>query len=63
MKMWIARNEDGSLALFKTKPICFYEEGLGRYWAGHSWALSRYDYPEVTFENSPMKVELRLIKK
>ena len=31
MKMWIGRNEDGTLALFKTKPMCFYEEGGGHY--------------------------------
>lgn len=60
--MWIARNEDGTLVLFKTKPMCFYKEGLSHYWAGHALYLSRYEFPEVTFENSPMEVEL-LIKK
>ena len=58
MKMWIGRNEDGTLALFKTKPMCFYEEGGGHYWAGHALYLPRNEYPEVTFENSPMEVEL-----
>ena len=61
MKMWIARNEDGTLALFNSEPMCFYEEGLSRYWAGHALYLSRYEFPEVTFENSPMEVELKLV--
>lgn len=64
MKLWIARNEDGSLALFrKKKPKLFWEEGIGQYWAGSSLWLYPNDYPEVTFENSPMEVELKLIEK
>ena len=62
MKMWICRNEDNTLALFKTKPMYFYEEGNGHYWAGNALYLSRYDFPEVTFENSPQEVELVLKK-
>lgn len=61
MKMWIGRNEDGTLALFKTKPMCFYEEGGGHYWAGHALYLPRYEFPEVTFENSPQEVELKFL--
>lgn len=63
MKMWICRNQDGTLALFKTKPMYLYEEGEGRYWAGHALYLSRYDFPEVTFKNSPQEVELKLVEK
>ena len=63
MKMWIGRNEDNTLALFKTKPMYFYEEGNGHYWAGHALYLPQNEYPEVTFENSPMEVELKLIEK
>ena len=63
MKMYIARNEDGTLALFKTKPMRLYDEGNTLYWAGSALYLSRYDFPEVTFENSPMEVELKLIEK
>ena len=62
MKMWIGRNEDGTLVLFKTKPMRLYDEGNALYWAGSALYLSRYDFPEVTFENSPMEVEL-VIKK
>ena len=64
MKMWIARNSDNTLELFKTKPKSFYEEGIGQYWAGGNSLFLRADsFPEVTFENSPMEVELKLIDK
>lgn len=62
MKLWIARNEDGTLALFKTKPMSLYNEGNASYWAGSTLYLSRYDFPEVTYENSPQEVELKLVK-
>lgn len=61
MKLWIARNQDGSLVLFrKKKPKLFWEEGVGQYWVGSSMWLDSNDFPEVTFENSPMEVELKL---
>lgn len=63
MKMWIARLSDNTLELFKIKPKSFYEEGIGQYWAGGDSLFLRADsFPEVTFENSPMEVEL-VIKK
>lgn len=62
MKMYIARNEDGSLALFrKKKPKLFWDEKVGQYWVGSSMWLDSNDYPEVTFENSPQEVELKLV--
>ena len=64
MKMWIARNSDNTLELFKIKPKSFYEEGIGQYWAGgYAYFLPANQFPEVTFENSPMEVELKLIEK
>ena len=61
--MWVARNSDNTLELFKIKPESFYEEGIGKYWAGGDGLfLSAASFPEVTFENSPIEVEL-LIKK
>ena len=64
MKMWIARDKkDKALALYRSKPIkngSFFneydEEGDKRIW------IDRKYFPEVTFENSPMEVEL-VIKK
>ena len=61
MKMYIARNSDNTLVLFKRKPESFYEEGVGQYWAGgYGYFLPENEFPEVTFENSPMEVDIIL---
>lgn len=64
MVMFIARDKDGALALYRSWPIkngSFFneydEEGDKRIW------IDRKYFPEVTFENSPMEVELTLIEK
>ena len=66
MKLWICRDEDGLLHLeFTDKPPfkSIYERIV--VWASNSeWGsveLDRTSYPEVTFENSPMEVELKLV--
>ena len=66
MKMWIARSECGHLALFQTEPsqeISMLTGGI--YWNDRlkSYKISDELFPEVTFENSPMEVELKLIEK
>ena len=66
MKMWIAANEDGRLHLFVDRPSRMYNKWADKgYWAGSYGALElpASKYPEVTFENSPMEVELKLIEK
>ena len=64
MKMYIARDKDGKLHVFATKPE--YNEKFGM-WLPTPYSLEYIrvegDYPEVTFENSPMEVELKLIEK
>ena len=62
MKMWIARKEDGTLTLHKIKPKLFFEECIGTSWTGSKYYLPANNFPEVTFENSPMEVELVLKK-
>ena len=60
--MWICRDKkDKALALYRSKPIkngSFFneydEEGDKRIW------IDRKYFPEVTFENSPMEVELKV---
>ena len=67
MKLWIARDEDGSLNLFMHsvphKEI--YERVV--MWENDEEcgiiSMDRTDFPEVTFENSPQEVELKLTKK
>ena len=70
MKMWICRSEIGDLFLFSSKPS--YDE-CGMEWfkeyylpddimIDFGYRINSKLYPEVTFENSPMEVEL-VIKK
>ena len=64
MKLWIARSEAGYLTLFKKKP---HKEvsmmSMKTYWndGAYSYIIDSYLFPEVTFENSPREVELKLI--
>ena len=57
MELWIARDKDGTLLLFFDEPIL----------NGLSWVsldchpINGSLFPEVTFDNSPQKVELKLI--
>lgn len=64
MKLWIARDRCGDLNLFTDNPIlmdigCFthpIHSFTGKF------PLTSIMFPEVTFENSPQQVELKLIK-
>ena len=64
MKMWICREKDNSLYCCESKPTIqeiFYESWMWMCDKG----MMRIDedlFPEVTFENSPMEVELVLKK-
>ena len=65
MKLWIARNQNGSLWLHEEKPSLVYDEELGSWYYEKGDFLGLYDeslFPEVTFENSPVQVELKLVK-
>lgn len=56
--MWIARDKDGTLRLFDNIPVK-HEEG---YWTSqrgyNDIELDSRLFPEVTWENSPKKIEL-----
>jgi hypothetical protein len=60
MGLWIARDENGRLDLYTEEPYLTEWDGHGRIWDSDSdyMELPKYLYPEVTFENSPVKVEL-----
>ncbi len=61
MKMWIARDPNGGICLHLEKPA-LRNDAIG--WLSSDWIILNEDlYPEVTFENSPMEVELKLIEK
>jgi hypothetical protein len=62
MKLWIARDKDGMLYLYEEKPNLAYSNAP--YFDADSGC---YDlpiglFPEVTFENSPQEVELKLVE-
>lgn len=67
MKLWIARDESGLIAIYKKKPYKKYDV-FTKSWhwcidnanGDYMCLLDRY-FPEVTFENSPQEVELKLI--
>lgn len=58
MKLWIARDFDGGLYLYSREPI---KEDDFFYSSYESIPLSENMFPEVTFENSPQEVELKLL--
>ena len=62
MKFWIARDLDGTLGLLdgdkKPKPI------LGEWMPNKNYySIDRRLFSEVTYENSPQEVEIKLINK
>ena len=61
MKLYIARDEDGSLYLYDNLPeklnTCFIQQGYK-----DVMRLSDNLFQEVTFDNSPQEVELKLTK-
>ena len=66
MKMYVARDEGmNHCKLFHHKPEKVYDKNLKMYlWRGNFWDGQMIgNIPEVTFENSPMEVELKLIEK
>lgn len=63
MKLYIARDLNDDLNLYVNKPV-FYDDGL--YYDSdmedHCLSIDKNLFPEVTFENSPQQVEIKLIK-
>ena len=61
MKIWIARDSDNSLWIHKEKPK---KCANPYFWVSNEdwWEVDEGFLPEVTFENSPMEVELVLKK-
>lgn len=62
MKFWLARNQYGSIYLFTIEPK--YNAATDE-WNGYDFEqieLGFLCFPEVTFENSPHEVELKLVK-
>ena len=66
MKLWIARDFDGLLNLYVNKPSLDSNDNM--YYTDSDMEddyinIDKDLFPEVTFENSPQEVELKLIEK
>ena len=59
MKFWIAIDNYGFLGLYKEKPTQVQLNKFGGFIA----SLPNNLFPEVTFEDSPQQVEIKLVKK
>ena len=60
MKLWIARDSDGYSQLYVEKPI--KKKGyFERVPNTATFTISCLLFPQVTFENSPQEVELKLM--
>ena len=66
--MWIARNKNGKLFLYKNKPHKYIDFFLHRggslfYEKKKSIEIKCSLFPKVTFENSPKKIIIRPLEK
>ena len=64
MKLWIARDFDGYLNLYVDKPLLDSNDNI--YYTDSDMEddyinIDKDSFPEVTFENSPQEVELKLL--
>lgn len=63
MKLWIARDRNNDLYLYTVKPILYSNSYFdSRSSTAIAMKLDEDLFPEVTFENSPQQVEIKLIK-
>lgn len=63
MKLWIARDKDGYIGLYRKLPTWVRINRFREDWDGDFMGLLDKDsFPEVTFENSPMEVEIKILK-
>ena len=64
MELWIARDKDELLYLYEDKPNLAYSNAPYFNSANRRcYELPIGLFPEVTFENSPQEVELKLVGK
>lgn len=61
MKLWIARDIDGYLNLYINKPSLDSNDNMYYVVEDDYLNIDKDLFPEVTFENSPQQVELKLI--
>ena len=65
MELWIARDSNGELWIYDHKPIKFKNKFHtdARSKESNAYELPKWLFNEITFENSPQQVELKLKSK
>lgn len=65
MTFWIARDKAGWIGLYQGAPTWRNKFGTREDWFDGEFLtyLPSEDFPEVTFENSPQEVEIKLADK
>lgn len=65
MKLWIARTKGGFkkgyLVIFESKPVYVEHKDEWADYYSRGIYINNEEFPEVTFENSPQEVEIKLI--
>lgn len=59
MELWVARDKNGDLCLYFSEPIQDDTLFDSRFGEGY-FLLPIEEFPEVTWENSPKQVELKI---
>ena len=66
MKYWIAREQNGKISIHDIEPSLeefeMYDKIIQFWDSPYRTELEFDPYPEITFENSPQEVELKLVK-
>ena len=64
MELWIARDENGKLGIFPYIPKCNLNKTSNlHYWTCYNgMEIASNKFLEVTFDNSPQKVRLEIVK-
>ena len=63
MELWIARDFDGYLNLYVNKPSLDSDDNVYYVMENDYLNIDKELFPEVTFENSPQQVEIKLVMK
>lgn len=60
ISMWLARDQNGRLYMYEQKPMKSVYGFIRT--DGKSCIVAKGMFPEVTYENSPVQVEVKLIE-
>lgn len=60
MKLWIARDDNNDLWVYVNKPVRFKNYFDTENETDYKMLIDEKSFPEITFENSPQQVELKL---